>query len=105
MIQRSVVDSRARLQSRQFLAHAGDARADQGLVADEPEGNQGRREDREPRPLCRVSEGGSCLPEKFVRGYPGADRRPAAAAYGIDGVESLSVMARGSVPALRMVSV
>jgi len=28
----------ARLQSRQFPAHAGDTRADQKLVADEPEG-------------------------------------------------------------------
>src|ERR1700731_1481913 len=28
----------ARLQSRQLSAHAGDAGADQGLVADEPEG-------------------------------------------------------------------
>ena len=36
----------AGLQSRQFSAHAGDARADQGVVADEPEGkaDQDRRE-------------------------------------------------------------
>jgi hypothetical protein len=36
----------ARLQSRQFPSHAGDARADQGLVADEPqrETHQDRRE-------------------------------------------------------------
>jgi len=40
--------SRARLQPRQFPAHAGDAGADQGLVAYEPEGeaDQDRREGR-----------------------------------------------------------
>jgi hypothetical protein len=47
--------SRARPQSRQFPAHAGDAGADQGLVADESEGN--RREGGEPRPLCYLPDG------------------------------------------------
>jgi hypothetical protein len=43
--------SRASLQSRQFSAHAADARADQRLVADELEGkaDQDRREGGEPR--------------------------------------------------------
>src|SRR5262249_34170709 len=43
----------ARLRPRQFPAHAGDAGADQGLVADESEGqtDQDRREGGEPRPL------------------------------------------------------
>ena len=56
----------ARLQSRQFPAHAGDARADKGLVADEPqrEADQDRREGREPRSLCRVSDGGGRHPSK-----------------------------------------
>jgi hypothetical protein len=49
----------AGLQSRQFLAHAGDARADQRLVADEPEGeaDQDRCEGGEPRSLRRISDG------------------------------------------------
>src|SRR5262249_3982928 len=44
---------------RQFPAHAGDAGADQGLVADELEGevDQDRREGGEPRPLCRLPDG------------------------------------------------
>src|SRR5499426_3626229 len=49
----------ARLQPRQFPAHAGDAGADQGLVADESEGqaDQDRREGSEPRPLCYLPDG------------------------------------------------
>src|SRR5262249_9663917 len=44
---------------RQFPAHAGDAGADQGLVADESEGqaDQDRREGGEPRPLCYLPDG------------------------------------------------
>src|SRR6202035_4101509 len=47
----STSTSRARLQPRQFPAHVGDARADQRLVDDEPEGeaHQDRREGRAPR--------------------------------------------------------
>src|SRR5215813_9495841 len=53
---RAAPTSCARLQSGQFLADAGDARADQGLVTDKLEGeaDQDRRESREPRPLCRL---------------------------------------------------
>src|SRR5262249_41743551 len=49
----------ARLQPWQFPAHAGGAGADQGLVADESEGqaDQNRRESREPRPLCYLPDG------------------------------------------------
>src|SRR5262249_7641466 len=49
----------ARLQPRQFLADAGDARADQGLVTDKLEGqaDQDRREGGEPRPLCYLPDG------------------------------------------------
>src|SRR5262249_1491825 len=49
----------ARLQPLQFPAHAGDAGADQGLVADESEGqaDQDRREGGEPRPLCYLPDG------------------------------------------------
>ena len=71
---------RARLQSRQLPAHAGDARADQGLVADQPEGeaDQDRREGRQPRPLCRLPDGRGCRAEDAVRRDPAADRRTAA---------------------------
>src|SRR5262249_53277302 len=49
----------ARLQPRQFPAHAGDAGADQGLVADDLEGqaDQDRREGRQPWPLCHLPDG------------------------------------------------
>jgi hypothetical protein len=49
----------ARLQPRQFPAHAGDAGADQGLVADDLEGqsDQDRREGGEPRPLHHLPDG------------------------------------------------
>src|SRR5262249_28628702 len=45
--------SSARLKSWEFPAHAGDAGADQRLVADEPKGkaDQDRREYRKPRNL------------------------------------------------------
>src|SRR6516162_3494844 len=48
-----------RLQPRQFPAHAGDAGADQGLVADDLEGqaDQDRREGGAPRPLCYLPDG------------------------------------------------
>ena len=56
---RAAPASCARLQPRQFPAHAGDAGADQGLVADESEGkaDQDRREGGEPRPLCYLPDG------------------------------------------------
>src|SRR6516162_146715 len=49
----------AGLQPRQLPAHAGDAGADQGLVADDLEGqaDQDWREGGEPRPLHRVPDG------------------------------------------------
>src|SRR5215813_8547482 len=49
----------ARLQPRQFPAHAGDAGADQGMVADDLEGqaDQDRREGGEPRPLHHLPDG------------------------------------------------
>jgi hypothetical protein len=49
----------ARLQPRQFPGHAGDAGADQGLVADDLDGqaDQDRREGGEPRPLCYLPDG------------------------------------------------
>ena len=79
---RSASASCARLQSRQFPAHAGDARADQGLVADEPEGeaDQDRREGRQPRPLCRLPDGRGRHPTANVPGDFAADRGTAAAA-------------------------
>ena len=49
----------AGLQSRQFLAHARDARADQRLVSDDPEeeADQDRCGGRQPWPLCRLPDG------------------------------------------------
>jgi DDE family transposase len=57
--QRGAAPASCGLQSRQFPAHAGDARADQELVADELEGeaDQDRRQGGEPWPLCRLSDG------------------------------------------------
>jgi hypothetical protein len=51
--------SRPRLQSRQLPAHPRNTRTDQGLVADQPEGqvDQDRREDHQPRPLCCLPDG------------------------------------------------
>jgi YVTN family beta-propeller protein len=74
--------SRVGLQSCQFPAYTGDAGADQRLVADEPEGkaHQDRREAREPRPLCRVSDGRSRHLTAIVRRHPAAHRGTAAAA-------------------------
>ena len=74
--------SRARLQPWQLPAHIGDAGADQRLVADEPEGkaDQDRRESREPRPLCRLSDGRSRDSENSLRRHLAADRGTAAAA-------------------------
>ena len=73
--------SRARLQPRQFLVDAGDARADQGLVADELEGeaNQDRREGGEPRTLCRLPNGRGRHPTANVPGDSAAHRRTATA--------------------------
>src|SRR5260370_11607650 len=78
---RAAPASCARLQSRQFLAHPGDARADQGLVADEPEGevDQDRREGGEPRTLCRLPNGGGRHPTANVPGDFAADRGTTAA--------------------------
>ena len=76
------------LQSRQFSAHAGDVGADQGVVADEPEGkaDQDRREDRQPWPLCRVSDGRSRHSQKSLCRHSADDRGTAAAARCIDSV-------------------
>jgi hypothetical protein len=61
---------------RQFPAHVGDAGADQGLVADEPEGeaDQDRREGRQPRALCGVPDGRGRNSEKPLRRHPAVDR-------------------------------
>ena len=72
----------ARLQYRQLSAHAGDAGADQGLVADEPEGkaDQDRREGRAPRSLRRISDGRGCDHQESVRRHPAVHRGTATAA-------------------------
>jgi hypothetical protein len=60
----------ARLQSRQLSAHAGDAGADQGLVADEPEGkaDQDRREGRQLWSLRCIPDG---ISKHKLDGYGG----------------------------------
>ena len=79
---RSASASCAGLQSRQLPAHAGDARADQRLVADEPEGkaDQDRREGRQPRPLRRLPDGRGRHPTANVPRDFAADRGTTAAA-------------------------
>src|SRR5271169_2575370 len=79
---RSAPASCARLQPRQFPAHAGDAGADQGLVADELEGkaDKNRREGGEPRPLYRLPDGRSRHPPANVPGDTAAHCRTTAAA-------------------------
>ena len=66
----SISTSCAVLQSRQFPAHAGDARTDQGLVADELEGeaDQDRRKGGEPWTLRCLSDGGGRHPTASVPG-------------------------------------
>src|ERR1700731_3685754 len=81
-------------QSRQLSAHAGDAGADQGLVADEPEGkaDQDWREGRQPRPLCRLPDGRGRHSEKPVHRHPAAGRRTTATAHYIHSVRRSIVM-------------
>ena len=59
LIKRKSRRDRARLQPRQFPAHARDAGADQALVADDLEGqsDQDRREGGELRPLHHLPNG------------------------------------------------
>src|SRR5215813_364847 len=91
---RAAPTSCARLQSRQFLADAGDARADQGLVTDKLEGeaDQDRRESREPRPLCRLPNGRGRHPTANVPGDFAAHRGTAAAATTSAGARRSMVM-------------
>jgi hypothetical protein len=72
----------AGLQSRQFLAHAGDARANQRLVSDEPEGeaDQDRCEGGLPRTLCCLPDGGGRHPTADVPRDFAADCGTTAAA-------------------------
>src|SRR5207244_8746460 len=62
--------------------HACNTGADQGLVADELEGeaDQDRREGGEPRTLCRLPNGGGRHPTTNVPGDSAADRGTTAAA-------------------------
>jgi hypothetical protein len=85
---------RARLQSRQFPAHLGDTGADQGVVADQPEGeaDQDRRKARQSRPLCRFPDGRGRRVEDDVRRDSAVDCRTAAAATTSVGVNGPFVM-------------
>src|SRR6202022_1426393 len=90
----STSTSRAGLQSRQFPAHAGDAGPDQGLVADQPEGeaDQNRREGRQPWPLRRIPDGRGRHPAKPFCRHRAADRGTAAAAGSRIDVKRLIVL-------------
>src|SRR5262244_580441 len=79
---RAAPTSCARLQSWQLSPHACNTGADQGLVADELEGeaDQDRREGGEPRTLCRLPNGGGRHPTTNVPGDSAADRGTTAAA-------------------------
>src|SRR6478736_5390579 len=79
---RAAPASCARLQSWQLSPHACNTGADQGLVADELEGeaDQDRREGGEPRTLCRLPNGGGRHPTTNVPGDSAADRGTTAAA-------------------------
>src|SRR5436190_15154247 len=79
---RAAPASCARLQSWQLSPRACNTGADQGLVADELEGeaDQDRREGGEPRTLCRLPNGGGRHPAANVPGDFAADRGTTAAA-------------------------
>src|ERR1700704_1084397 len=79
---RAAPASCARLQSWQISLHACNTGADQGLVADELEGDadQDRHENGEPRTLCRLPNGGGRHPTTNVPGNTTADRGTTAAA-------------------------
>ena len=84
----------AGVQSRQLPAHASDAGADQGLVADQPEGeaDQDRREGRQPRPLRRLPDGRGRHPTANVPGDFAADRGTTAAATTCASMRRATVM-------------
>src|SRR6516225_2236305 len=79
---RAAPTSCARLQSWQLSPHACNTGANQGLVADELEGeaDQDRREGGEPRTLCCLPNGGGRHPTTNVPGDSAADRGTTAAA-------------------------
>src|SRR5437660_1684120 len=78
---RAAPTSCARLQSWQLSPYACNTGADQGLVADELEGeaDQDRREGGEPRSLCYLPNGGGRHPTTNVPGDSAADRGTTAA--------------------------
>ena len=87
--------SRARLQSRQLPAHAGDAGADQGLVDDDAarKADQDRREGRRSRALRLVPDGRGCYTAQRLRRHLAHDRGTSAASNHVNGVVS-SVVTR-----------
>lgn len=81
----------ARLQPRQFSAHARDAGAAQRLVADDAKGkaDQDRREGRQSRPLCHFPDGGGGDPSKCLRQHPANNSGTSTAGDSINGVVRL----------------
>ena len=91
---RSAPASCTRLQSWQPPAHAGDARADQEPVANEPEeeADQDRCEGRQPRPLRRIPNGRGRYPTANVPGDSAVHCRTPAAAAACTGMRCSMVM-------------
>src|SRR6266568_3110850 len=100
---RAAPASCARLQSWQLSPHACNTGADQGLVADELEGeaDQDRREGGEPRTLCRLPNGGGRHPTTNVPGDSAADRETTAAATTHASMKRLTVTQAQSTGGMR----
>ena len=79
------------LHSRQLHVHAALAKGGRALVADhaQAEADQDRREGRQPRPPCHVTDGRGCRVAVDVPGDVVA-HRPAAHATGADLTRSVS---------------
>lgn len=76
--------SRAGVQSWQLPSDVGDSRGDCRVVVDNAarEADQDRREGRQPRPVCRVSDGGGRDPAQVVRRHRRENRFASIAAVG-----------------------
>ena len=85
--------ARPAITSGQYPAHAGDPRADRGLVDDDSQGetHQDRREGRKSWPLRRLPDDPGRHSAKSVRRYPNDDRRASVAADHVGSVRRLFV--------------
>ena len=95
---RPALAARPRLQSRQLPAHARDAGADRGMVADKLEGkaDQDRRGSRESWALCRLPECRGRNPTQPVHRDFADDRGSATAAGCLDSVGRSGITRSGN---------